>query len=67
VGHVGDEPVPSIWSIQRVVLQLLCAAFMPANFTLVDFIEADPVTFRLLAEAKRKRRRQIIYSRKKLT
>jgi hypothetical protein len=54
--------VPSIWSIQAVVIDLLRAALTPRNFTWMN-LPGDPHgACRLLAEAKRKRQRQRIFS-----
>jgi chorismate mutase len=59
--------VPSLWSIQAVVIDLLRAALAPRNFTLLDLVRARPETCRQLAEAKRKRRRQRIFRAETLT
>jgi len=59
--------VPSLWSIQAVVIDLLRAALAPRNFSLADLVRARRETCRQLAEAKRKRRRQRIFRAETLT
>jgi hypothetical protein len=59
--------VPSLWAIQAVVIDLLCVALTPRNFTLADLVNASRETCRQLAEAKRKRRRQRMFRPKTLT
>jgi hypothetical protein len=62
-----DTGVPSTWSIQAVVIDLLRAALMPRTFTWVNLARDTNAACRFLAEAKRKRQRQRIFSMKPLT
>jgi hypothetical protein len=62
-----DAGVPSIWSVQAVVIDLLRAALMPPNFNWVNLARNPKGDCRLLAEAKRKRQRQRIFATKSLT
>jgi hypothetical protein len=59
--------VPSIWSVQAVVIDLLRAALMPGTFTWVNLARHPKEATRLLAEAKRKRQRQRIFAAEALT
>jgi hypothetical protein len=62
-----DAGVPSIWSVQAVVIDLLRAALTPHNFAWVHLARDPNKASRLLAEAKRKRQRQRIFAAKSLT
>ena len=57
----NDAGVPSLWSIQAMVIDLLRAALTPRNFTFVDLAREKRATCQRLAEAKRKRQRQRIF------
>jgi hypothetical protein len=65
--HADDAGVPSLWSVQAVVIDLLRAALTPRNFTLADLARAKQATRQLLAEAKRKRQRQKIFQTETLS
>jgi hypothetical protein len=65
--HADDAGVPSLWSVQAVVIDLLRAALTPRNFTLTDLARAKQATRQLLAEAKRKRQRQKIFQTETLS
>ena len=52
--------MPSIWSIQAVVIDLLRTALMPNTFSWVNLAGDMSPACRRLAEAKRKRQRQKI-------
>jgi hypothetical protein len=67
LGCADDAGVPSVWSIQAVVIDLLCAALTPHNFTLADLARAKQTACRFLGEAKRKRQRQRIFQTETLT
>jgi hypothetical protein len=56
-----------LWSVHAVVIDFLRTALTPRNFTLADLVRAKKAACRFLAEAKRKRRRQRIFSAETLS
>ena len=58
---------PSLWALQAAVIAMICATLVPNTFTLADFINARSRMFRRLAEPRRKRVRQRIFSAKSLS
>jgi hypothetical protein len=59
--EIMNTGVPSLWSIQAVIIDLLRTALTPRNFMLADLARAKQAAQRL-ADAKRKRQRQRIFS-----